>query len=139
MLRELTSGLEPALAAAGWRLPASTALTAMRRRVGERPLESVFRRLCPACSPGREPWSHIGGLLAVAWDGTTVDAADSAANEAAFGRPGSPGAGAAPGEGGQDQQAGRCAGGYPQLRLVTLMACGTRALLDAATGPLREP
>lgn len=26
---------------------------------------------------------------------------------------------------------------YPQARLVTLVACGTRALLDAAVGPLR--
>jgi hypothetical protein len=67
VLRELTSGLEAALAGAGWRLPASTALTGVRRRVGEGPLESLFRRLCSALSPGRSPWSHICGLLALAW------------------------------------------------------------------------
>ena len=88
MIRQVTAGLERALAAAGWQVPATTALTGVRRRVGERPLESVFRRLCSALSPGRAPWSHLGGLLVVAVDGTTVGACDSPANAAAFGRPG---------------------------------------------------
>src|ERR1700735_849568 len=33
VLRELTGGLEGALAAAGWQVPATTALTAVRRRI----------------------------------------------------------------------------------------------------------
>jgi Insertion element 4 transposase N-terminal/Transposase DDE domain len=117
---EVTKGVKRALAAAGWAAPATTALTGVRRRVGERPLESVFRRLCSALSPGRAPWSHLGPLLVVAVDGTTVDAADSAANAAAFGRPGS---------------RKRAAG--PALRLAVLIACGTRGVLDAAFGPVR--
>jgi hypothetical protein len=32
----------------------------------------VFRRVCSALSPGRAAWSHLGGLLLVAVDGTTV-------------------------------------------------------------------
>jgi hypothetical protein len=121
VLCELTSGLEAALAGAGWRVPAPTALTGVRRRVGDKPLESLFRRLCPAqgLAAGRSPWSHICGLLAVAWDGTTVAAEASAANIAAFGR-----------------LRGSNGGHYPQLRLVTLIACGTRALLGAAAGPV---
>jgi len=114
---QVTSGL-------GLASPASTALSAARRRLGEKPLESLFRRLCAPLSPGTAPWSHAGGLLVVAWDGTTVDVADSPANTAAFGRPGN---------------ASVKAAGFPQLRLVTLVACGTRALLDAACGPLRGP
>ena len=137
VLRELTCGLEAALAAAGWRLPAATALTAVRRRVGGKPLESLFRRLCSPLSPGRAPWSHVGGLLAVAWDGTTIDAADSRANDAAFGKPGSRKPGAARNGAGQGREAGSRAAAYPQLRLVMLVACGTRGLLDAAIGPLR--
>ena len=120
VLRELTCGLEAALAAAGWRLPAATALTAVRRRLGGKPLESLFRRLCCSLSPGRSPFSHVCGLLAVAWDGTTVAAQASADNIAAFGL-----------------LRGKKAGHYPRLRLVTLMACGTRGLLDAAIGPAR--
>jgi hypothetical protein len=136
VMRQVTAGLESALAAVGWRVPATTALARARARIGEKPLEALFRRLCSALSPGRSPWSHVGGLLVVAWDGTTVAACDSPGNAAVFGRPGTgkrrrrPAAG---GQGGAEQ--GGAAG--PQLRLVTLLACGTRALLDAAFGPVR--
>src|ERR1700721_311190 len=120
------------------------ALPGVRRRIGERPLESLFRRVCSALSPGTAPWSHAGGLLAVAWDGTTVAAEASPANIAAFGKPGArkrrP---ARTGTGGDDGTAAAAAAaagdtaGCPQLRLVTLVACGTPALLDAAAGALR--
>lgn len=124
VLRCLVSGLEGALAAAGWQVPSGTALTAARRRLGERPLESLFGRLCSALSPGTADWSHLGGLLVVAWDGTSLAVPDSPANVAAFGRPGS----------GGRQEPGAL---FPQARLVTLVACGTRALLGAAVGPVR--
>jgi hypothetical protein len=120
VIRQVTGGVRQALEAAGWQVPASTALTGVRRRVGERPLESVFRRVCSALSPGRAAWSHLGGLLLVAVDGTTVGTADSEENAAAFGRGGGAGPAAS-----------------PAMRLVTLMACGSRGLLDAAFGPVR--
>jgi hypothetical protein len=118
VLRELMSGLEGALAGAGWQWPSSAALTWVRRRAGARPLELLFWRLAGAFSPGRERWSHICGLLAVAWDGTTVAVPASAENIAAFGK------------GGGD-------GHYPLVRLVSLIACGTRCLLGAAMGPVK--
>ena len=121
VLEDLTAGLGQALGAAGWQVPASTALTGLRRRLGARPFELLFWRLAGPLGTGTAPWSHVGGLLAVAWDGTTVKAPASQANIAAFGRPG-----------GKNKD-----GHYPQMRLVTLIACGTRALLGAATGPLR--
>lgn len=120
VLRQLAAPLAGALRAAGWQVPASTALTGLRRRLGDKPFELLFWRLCGALSPGQAPWSHICGLLAVAWDGTTVTAPASAANIAAFGRLG-----------------GSKGGHYPRVRLVTLIACGTRALLGAAIGPAR--
>ena len=136
---EVTAGLRAALAAAGWVPPATTALTGVRRRVGERPLESLFRRLRGALSPGRAAWSHLGGLLVVAVDGTTVAAYGSPENAAAFGRPAAPGKRRRPAGGGQARPDGtdRDEAANPQLRLVTLVACGTRALLDAAFGPVR--
>ena len=114
---QVTAGL-------GLASPATTALTAARRRLGEKPLESLFRRLCSPLSPGTEPWSHVGGLLAVAWDGTGITVADTEANAAAFGRP---------------EAAGLAKGALPapQIRLVMLIACGTRAVLGAVTGPCR--
>src|SRR3984957_1853252 len=130
VMRSLTAGLEAALAAAGWAFPSSTALTMARRRVGEKPLESVFRRLCSPLSPGTAPWSHLGGLLVTAWDGTSLAVPDSPANAAAFGRPGA----------GKRHPAGRerePGAQVPQARLIALVACGTRALLGAAAGPVR--
>jgi transposase IS4-like protein/DDE family transposase len=120
VLKDMTAGLGPALAAAGWQVPASTALTRLRRRLGEKPFELLLGRLAGPLAAGTAPWSHICGLLAVAWDGTTVKAPASQPNIAAFGRP----------RGAKD-------GHHPQVRLVTLIACGTRALIGAATGPLR--
>jgi hypothetical protein len=119
VLGELTAGLGGELRAAGWRVPAATALTKLRRRLGEKPFELLLRRLCCSLSPGRAPWSHICGLLAVAWDGTTVRASASGENIGAFGRP-----------------RGTGQGHHPQVRLVALIACGTRGLLGAAIGPL---
>ena len=120
VLEQLAAGLSGALAAAGWQVPASTALTGARRRLGERPFELLFRRLAGALGAGTAPGSRICGLVAAAWDGTTVKAPASTENIAAFGRPG-----------------GKKDGHYPQVRLVTLIACGTRGLLGAAAGPLR--
>jgi hypothetical protein len=142
VIGEVTAGLRGALAAVGWEPPATTALSKARARIGEKPLESLFRRLCSALSPGRAPWSHLGGLLVVAVDGTTVSAYDSPANAAAFGKPGTGKkrrrrAGGPPARAGQEQAGRQDEAAYPQLRLVTLLACGTRALLDAAFGPVR--
>jgi len=147
VIRQVTAGLERALAAVGWQVPASTALTAVRARIGEKPLEAVFRRVCSALSPGRAPWSHLGGLLVVAVDGTTIAACDSPPDAAAFGRPGTgkkrrrpvknKQAGTGPGQQDGPDGAAQGAAAGPQLRLVTLLACGTRALLGAAFAGVR--
>ena len=125
VIGELTAGLQAALAAAGWSRPSSAALAAARERLGEKPAEALFRRLCSAMSPGTEPWSHVGGLLAVAWDGTTLAVRDTPAN-AALGRHGA-------------TRSGGDAAAWPRLRVVALVACGTRCLLDAAIGPCAGP
>ena len=130
VLRELTGGLRAALAAAGWAGPSSAALTGVRCRLGERPFELLFLALAGPLSPGGEPWSQLCGLLAVAWDGTTVKVPASAENTAAFGKPGHKG------KNGKGPASGEAA--YPAARLVTLVACGTRALLGAAIGPLAD-
>jgi hypothetical protein len=60
-------------------------------------------------------------MLVCAIDGTTLFAADSAANLARFSK----------------QRGGRTGGSsYPMLRLVTVMACGTRSVMDAVFGPI---
>jgi hypothetical protein len=99
--------------------PAPGALAQARRRWGSAPLRWLFDLLRgPAAVPRlRGVWWR--GLLVCAVDGTTVTVPDSAANLARF-----------------TKQAGNHGGaGYPQARLLALVACGTRTLLDAVFGP----
>jgi hypothetical protein len=123
--------------ATGLAVPATTALTAARRRLGERPLELLFRRVAGQLLPSRDPWAMVGGLLVTAWDGTTLKAPATPENIAALGRPRHGGGRKAP-AGGKDQKAPPGEGHYPQMRVVALIACGTRALLGAAIGPLAD-
>jgi hypothetical protein len=100
--------------------PSEAALTKARRRVGPQPLRALFDLLRgPAASMARSVrWR---GLLVFAIDGTALFAADSAANLARFSK----------------QRGGRTGGSsYPMLRLVTVMACGTRSVMDAVFGPI---
>jgi hypothetical protein len=100
--------------------PSTAALTKARCRIGPQPLRALFDLLRgPAASPaGPVRWR---GLLVCAIDGTTLSVADSAANLARF-----------------SKQRGGATGGssYPLLRLVAIMACGTRSVMDAVFGPI---
>ncbi len=113
--RKLTAGLEGLPVAA----PTPGALAQARRRAGAAPLRWLFDLLRgPAAAPRcRGTWWR--GLLVCAIDGTTVTVPDSAANLTRFPRHGGNHGGA----------------GYPQVRLLALVACGTRTLIDAVFGP----
>jgi len=123
--------------AAGLAAPATTALTAARRRLGERPLELLFWRVTGPLLPSRDPWATVGGLLVAAWDGTTLKAPATPENTAALGRP-RHGGGRKARAAAKDGTAPPGEGHYPQMRVVALIACGTRALLGAAIGPLAD-
>jgi Insertion element 4 transposase N-terminal/Transposase DDE domain len=113
--RKLTAGLAGVPVAA----PTPGALAQARRRAGAAPLRWLFDLLRgPAAAPhGRGTWWR--GLLVCAVDGTTLTVPDSAANLARFTRGGGNHGGT----------------GYPQVRLLALVACGTRTLIDAVFGP----
>ncbi|MEU4805390.1 IS4 family transposase [Actinosynnema sp. NPDC023587] len=108
----LVSGLDGMAVA----MPTSSALAQARRRVGAAPLRALFALLAgPAAGSAR--WR---GLLVCAIDGTTMSIPDSPANLAVYGR-----------------QTGTHGGsGYPLLRLVAVVACGTRTVIDAVFGPI---
>jgi len=100
--------------------PSEAGLTKARRRVGSAPLRALFDLLRgPAASmAGPVRWR---GLLVCAIDGTIMSVADSAANLAEYSK----------------QRGGRTGGSaYPMLRLVAIMACGTRTIIDAVFGPV---
>jgi hypothetical protein len=108
--RKLTAGLAGIPAAA----PTAGALAQARRRIGVAPLRFLFDLLRGPAADSR--WR---GLLVCAIDGTTLTVPDSPANLARFTR-----------------QAGNHGGtGYPQVRLLALVACGTRTVIDAVFGP----
>jgi hypothetical protein len=103
-----------------WRVPTTAAIARARKRLGTEPLKVLFARVCrPVAVPATAgAWYQQWRVVAV--DGTTLDVADTAANEEFFGRPGS----------------GRGKGAFPQARVVGLAECGTHAIFAAAVGPL---
>jgi hypothetical protein len=100
--------------------PTPAGLAAARRRVGAAPLRALFDLLRgPAAGPAtRGVWWR--GRLVCALDGTTLCCPDTPANLAVYRKGGSHHGGT----------------GYPMVRLAALVACGTRALLAAAFGPI---
>jgi hypothetical protein len=99
------------------RCPGSSALSQALRRVGPQPLKALFD-LVAGPAGGAKRWR---GLLVCAIDGTSVFVPDSPGNVAAFGRHGG----------------GHAQAGYPMLRLLAVVACGTRTVIDVVFGPLR--
>jgi hypothetical protein len=112
--RKLAGWLGP-LAGPGWRVPGSGALARARRRAGPGPLRLLFLRLAGPLGGGDVPGASAFGRLLVALDATMLDVPCTMANVAAFGPP--------HGGGGE--------GGWPQVRVLVLAACGTRGLMDA--------
>jgi transposase IS4-like protein/DDE family transposase len=109
---KLTAGLEGLPVPA----PAASAMTQARRRLGPGPLRALFF-LLRGPSPADTRWR---GLLVCAVDGTIMTVADSPANLAVY----------------RKQRGGKTGGGsYPALRLLALVSCGTRTVIDAVFGP----
>ena len=109
----LTAGLDGLPVAA----PTASAMTQARRRLGPGPLRELFA-LLRGPAPGGARWR---GLLVCAVDGTITTVADSEANLAVY-----------------SKQRGGANGGssYPMLRLLALVSCGTRTVIDAVSGPV---
>ncbi|MFD4144717.1 IS4 family transposase, partial [Streptomyces sp. NPDC058572] len=95
------------------------ALWDARTRLGVRPMRALFDLLRGPASTIRTRGARFKGLLTVAIDGTFLDVPDSPLHRARLGK-------------GSNQYA---TSGYPQICLTALVACGTRAIIDAAFGP----
>lgn len=103
-----------------WRVPTSGAITQARARLGSSPLKTLFDRVAAPISSEGAAGSWWRGLRLVAIDGTVFDLADTPANDAHFGRPGS--------------GRGEAKGAFPQARVVALAECGTHAIIGAEIG-----
>lgn len=113
----LVSGLDPARTGKIAK-PSAAALAAARRRLGPAPLRELFNLLAtPAAAPGTKgTWWR--GRVVCALDGTMMCCPDTPAIVAAHRKGGGNHGGT----------------GYPMIRLLGLVACGTRTLLGAVFG-----
>ncbi len=111
----LTAGLDGLAVAA----PTASALTHARRRLGAAPLRALFDLLRGPAPVAAAGGVRVGGLLVCAIDGTTLSGADTPQNLAAS----------------TTQRGNHGGSGYPLLRMVALVACGTRSLIDVVFGP----
>jgi hypothetical protein len=101
---------------------APSALTQARHRLGAEPMEHLFGLTGEAWGMREADKDRWRGLSLWGLDGTCMRIADTTENETAFGRPGS----------------GRSESGYPQLRLVGLMALRSHTLAGLAFGGVNE-
>jgi len=100
----------------------SAGVARARTRVGPEPLRELFELSSNSWQQELAEQNQWQGLSLLAIDGSTLRVADSQANEETFGRPGS--------------SRSKCA--YPQMRLVALLAVGSRVLVDFRAGSYRE-
>ncbi|RPI63667.1 MAG: IS4 family transposase [Planctomycetaceae bacterium] len=107
---------------AGADSPCRSALCIARQRLGVEPVRRLFERVVRPLATPETPGAFYRGLRLVAVDGTLIDVPDTAANDAAFGRP----------------TAGRRgAGAFPQIRKLSLVEVGTHVEFALCTGSYR--
>jgi len=99
--------------------PSSAALWQARARLGVAPLRALFELLRGASGALSTRGVFWRRLLVVALDGSTLTCPDGKKNLSRFLKGGGNHGGT----------------GHPQVRLVALIACGTRTLVDAVSGP----
>jgi hypothetical protein len=99
--------------------PSSGVLAQARARLGPAPLRALFDLVR---GPGPAPRTRgrwWRGLLVCAIDGTSMAVAASDANQAEY----------------TQHRCNHGGSGYPKLRLLVLVCCGTRTVIDAVFGP----
>jgi hypothetical protein len=114
VLRELVEHW-PRRARETWRPARTGSLTEARQRVGPGPLRLLFDRIAGASGTAATPGAFWHGLRLVSMDGSLFDVPDSKANAAAYTR----------------AAGGDRPGPFPQVRLLALVECGTKAMIGA--------
>ncbi len=100
----------------------SAAIAQARNRVGSEPLAELFRSTAEKWTAEcgwQNRWRDLG-VFAI--DGSTLRIPDTSSNEETFSRPGS----------------GRSKAGYPQARVVGVLAVGSRVMTDFVIGALGQ-
>lgn len=126
VLRRVSAHVAPGSGRGVYPIATSSALAKARRRLGAEPLRALFGHLRGSLAAPDIPGAYVFGrrLLLASMDGTTLNVPDTPANVQAFGPPHACGGYRGGGQ-----------AGYPQLRLLVLIACGTHGIIDAVFGP----
>lgn len=99
-------------------MPRKSAITKARQRVGWKPLKQLYEEMAQPVAQKETVGAWYRGWRVVSLDGSTLEVADTKANEKAFGRPG----------------ASRGTAAYPLLRLVGLVENGSHVLFGVQLG-----
>jgi len=123
VLRCLLEGLQwLGFSTQGLRQTAKSSISQARSRLGPEPLQRLYEDLAGPIAESETRGAWYRRWRVVSLDGSSLDVADSEANESHFGRPASP-------RGGQS--------GFPQMRFVVLAETGTHVLFGAQAGKYR--
>jgi hypothetical protein len=106
-----------------WHIPDKAAVFRARKHLGVEPFRELLAQVGPGVASEATPGAFWRGWRLMVIDGTTVAAADTPANEEAFGR--------------IRTVEGKGAAGYPLAHLVALIECGTHVVVDAEVGAYR--
>jgi hypothetical protein len=118
-IHEVVEHLDLAISRPGSRRGvAASAVPQARARLGAEPVQRLFELTADRWGVRTAEADRWQGLSLFGLDGTCLRVADTPENEAEFGRPGT----------------GRANSGYPQLRLVALMALRSHALAGLSVG-----
>jgi hypothetical protein len=104
-------------------VPSEEALSNARARLGPGPLRLLFEKVAGFVALPDAEGAWWRGVRLVSLDGTTLDAQDEQANWERFGGPST-----------KTADGRRLRGAFPQVRLLALAECGTRALVAAVHG-----
>ena len=93
-------------------IPGRSTLCEARKRLGNRPLLALFKRVVCLLGKPETPGAFYRGMRVMAADGFVLNIADTPANEKAFGRP----------------KSGRGLAAFPQVRVLALCETGSHVI-----------
>ena len=123
VLRCLREGLQWLFGPQGaGRTPGKSGISQARKRLGVEPVKALYQRVVAPIATKCTKGARYRRWTLVSLDGSTLDLADTKANEEEFGRPGSK----------------RGESAFPKLRFVSLVENGTHTLFGAVPGSYHD-
>ena len=123
VMRKLVQGLSwLAIWKREWHVPSSSALAQARERLGSEPLRELFERVAVPCAQRSTAGAWLAGRRLMSLDGVELEVPDTPANAAQFGY--------------RSAKGGH--GPFPQVLVMALAECGTRAVTAIETGAAED-